>query len=191
MLSNIFQEIFSDNPIAVMSGPNFADEIAMGKKAVTTIACADKNQANFIADIMSNDNFTPILSDDIIGTQLGGAIKNVIAIALGIANGLALSESLKAALITKGLNEIYLLSEALGGKKITAIEPCGVGDLVLTCSSLKSRNMSLGYKLGQGQNLAEIMQEGNKVIEGVATTKAAWQLANKLNLNLPFNIINI
>jgi glycerol-3-phosphate dehydrogenase (NAD(P)+) len=185
LLSNIFQETFPKHPIAVMSGPNFADEIALGKKAITTIACSDKKQAEFIANIVSNKNFTPLLCDDIIGTQLGGAIKNVIAIALGVANGLALSESLKSALITKGLNEIYLLSEALGGKKITAIEPCGVGDLVLTCSSLKSRNMSLGYKLGQGQKLAEIMQGSKNVVEGVATTKAAWQLAHKLNLKLP------
>ena len=185
LLSDIIAKLLPQNPLAVMSGPNFADEIAIGKKAITTIACHDIKQAESIAKIMQNDRFTVMLCNDIIGTQLGGSLKNVIAIALGIANGLALSESLKAALITKGLNEIYALSVALGGEKITAMQACGVGDLVLTCSSLKSRNMSVGYELGKGKELDEIMAKRKTVVEGIATTKAAWQLAQKFNLKLP------
>lgn len=183
LLSDIVAEFFT-NPVCAMCGPNFADEIARGFPAITTIASANIAQAEFVAKLVKNKNFRPFICADIIGAEIAGSIKNVIAIAMGIAVGMNLSESSKASILTKGLNEIGMLSRALGGKKRTAIEPCGVGDLVLTCSSQKSRNMSLGYEIGKGNSLADILSGRNTVAEGVATSKAAYKLAQKFNLNL-------
>lgn len=182
LLSEILQEIFPENHIAVMSGPNFADEVAVGKEAITTVACNNSEVAKLLSSLLESNKFSVSLCDDIIGAQLGGSIKNVIAIALGIAAGLELSESSKAALLTMGINEINDLSNALGGDIKTAIEPCIIGDLILTCSSLKSRNMSLGYAIGQGKSLKQLMSNRKTVAEGVATTKAAKELSEKLNL---------
>ena len=188
LLSDIVVEFFS-NPICAMCGPNFADEIAQGLPAITTIASKNILQAKFVATLVKNKNFRPFICEDIIGAEIAGSIKNVIAIAMGIAVGMNLSESSKASILTKGLNEIGMLSKALGGKKRTAIEPCGVGDLVLTCSSQKSRNMSLGFAIGKGELLDDILKHRNTVAEGVATSKAAYNLGKKYNLNL--EIINL
>jgi len=182
LLSEILQEIFPENNIAVMSGPNFADEVAIGKEAITTVACKNPEVAKLLSSLLENNKFSVSLCDDIIGAQLGGSIKNVIAIALGIATGLELSESSKAALLTIGIKEINSLSHSLGGNIKTATEPCIIGDLILTCSSLKSRNMSLGYEIGQGKSLNDLMSNRTTIAEGVATTKAAKELADKLNL---------
>lgn len=188
LLSDIVTEFFQ-NPVCAMCGPNFADEIARGLPAITTIASNNLEQAEFVATLVKNKNFCPFICEDIIGAEIAGSIKNVIAIAMGIALGMNLSESSKASILTKGLNEIGMLSRALGGRKRTAMEPCGVGDLVLTCSSQKSRNMSLGYEIGQGKDLNNILSNRNTVAEGVATTKAAYNLAKKYNLNL--DVINL
>ena len=188
LLSDIIREVFLHNNIAVMSGPNFADEVARGEAAITTIACTDNEVAQFISYLLENEKFGTSVCNDIIGAQLGGSIKNVMAIALGIATGLEMSQSSKAALLTMAINEINSLSDALGGDIKTASEPCIVGDLILTCSSRKSRNMSLGYELGKGKSLEEIMANRKTVVEGVATTKAAKSVADKFSLNL--TIIN-
>ena len=189
LLSQIIAKLFRKNPIAVMSGPNFAAEVALSSAAVTTIACQEQSVAKNIIALLENDNFKALACDDIIGAQIGGAIKNIIAIALGIANGLEMSESAKAALFTRGLNEMMELSIALGGESNTVLQPCVIGDLLLTCNSHKSRNMSLGYALGKGKSLSEVLSARNSVAEGVATTKAAKLLSEKLNLRL--NLINI
>ncbi len=182
--SEFIAELLPHNPLVVMSGPNFADEVALGEAAITSIACADEQVGEQIIQLVANQNFKPVYCVDIVGAQLGGALKNIIAIAMGIAVGMELSESSKAAIMTKGLNEIGMISRALGGRKRTAMEPCGIGDLVLTCSSIKSRNMSLGVALGKGKTLKEIMAERKTVAEGVATTKAVKQIAQQHNLNL-------
>ena len=184
ILSDILQDMFS-NPLAVMSGPNFADEVASGLPAITTIACANQEIGKFLCDIVENPEFTPSFCDDIIGAQLGGAIKNIIAIGLGIAEGKGFSQSSKAAIMNKGLKEIAILTQALGGKVETALEPCIMGDLVLTCSSLKSRNMSLGFALGEGKSVLEIMQGKKTLAEGALTVKAAVKIAQNLGLELP------
>jgi len=183
LLSDILAEIFN-NPLVAMSGPNFADEVALGKPAITSIASENESAAEFVAGLVRNKNFRPFICADIVGAEIAGSIKNVIAIAMGMAAGMELSESSKASILTKGLNEVGMLSRALGGRKRTAIEPCGVGDLVLTCSSQKSRNMSLGFALGKGESLDEILAQRKTVAEGVATTKAAKRLAEKYDLNL-------
>ncbi|MBL6621236.1 MAG: NAD(P)H-dependent glycerol-3-phosphate dehydrogenase [Rickettsiales bacterium] len=183
LLSNIIKKYFN-NPILVMSGPNFAEEVALGKSAITTIASKDDDIANYVANLLNNKYFKTVICDDIISTQISGSVKNVVAIALGIAAGLELSESSKAAILTKGLNEIGELSVKLGGNKITMLEPCAVGDLVLTCLSNKSRNMSLGYELGKGSSLEKIMSDRKTVAEGVATAKSAYELSVKYNIKL-------
>lgn len=184
LLSDIIKELFPQSHIAVLAGPNFADEVAKGKPAISTVACMDREVAGFISYLLDNDQFKTSVCCDIIGAQLGGALKNIIAIALGIATGLELSESSKAALLTLGLNEINILSDALGGDRKTAVEPCIIGDLILTCSSLKSRNMSLGYEIGKGKSLKSILSDRKTIAEGVTTTKAAKILADKFNLDL-------
>jgi glycerol-3-phosphate dehydrogenase (NAD(P)+) len=183
LLSDILSKYFI-NPILVMSGPNFADEVALNKPAITSLAASNIKIAEFVAKTLENSNFKIFINDDIIATQIAGSIKNVIAIIVGIASGLNLSESTKAAILTKGLNEIGSLAVALGGKMVTMVEPCAVGDLVLTSLSLKSRNMSLGYDLGKGNKLAEILSRRKTVAEGVATTKSAYEIAVKHNINL-------
>ncbi len=183
LISNIIKKYFN-NPILVMSGPNFAEEVALGKSAITTIASEDVAIANYIASFLNNDYFKTVICNDIIGAQISGSVKNVVAIALGIAAGLELSESSKAAILTKGLNEIGELAVKLGGNKITMLEPCAIGDLVLTSLSNKSRNMSLGYNLGRGSSLEEIMSVRKTVAEGVATAKSAYELSVKHNIKL-------
>ncbi len=173
---------FQKNPIAVMSGPNFADEIAKLQPAITTIACNDLKKAIFISNLLESDNFKPYLSDDIITAQIGGSIKNIIAIAMGIAEAQNFSQSSKAAILTKGLKEMSVITEFFSGKKETLLEPCAFGDLILTCSSLKSRNMSLGYEIGEGKKLTDILNNRATVAEGVATLKAIKKIMVNNNL---------
>ncbi|MBT4921442.1 MAG: NAD(P)-dependent glycerol-3-phosphate dehydrogenase [Rickettsiales bacterium] len=183
LLTDIVKEIFPENKIAAMSGPNFADEVANLKPAITTVASDDAIAAKSVAQVLENDNFKVYIHSDIIGVELAGALKNVVAIASGIATGLDLSVSTKCAILTKGIHEMARISVALGGKRETMLEACGIGDLTLTCMSEKSRNMSLGIAIGQGQKLSEILAKRNTVAEGVATSKALYEIINQYNLN--------
>ncbi|MBT4989133.1 MAG: NAD(P)H-dependent glycerol-3-phosphate dehydrogenase [Rickettsiales bacterium] len=183
LLTDIISEIFPENKIAAMSGPNFADEVAKLKPAITTVASDDKETADKVAKVLENDDFKVYTHSDIIGVELAGALKNVVAIASGIATGLNLSVSTKCAILTKGIHEMAKISEALGGKRETMLEACGIGDLTLTCMSEKSRNMSLGIAIGRGQKLSEILSKRKTVAEGVATSKALYEIINQYDLN--------
>ena len=183
LLTDIVGKIFPKNPIAAISGPNFADEVAQLKPAITTVASNDITIAKKVAKVLENDNFSVYTHNDIIGVELAGALKNVIAIASGIASGLDLSISTKAAILTKGVHEITRISEALGGDRETMLEACGIGDLILTCMSPKSRNMSLGIELGKGKSLNKILSERRTVAEGVASAKAVYEIIQDHNLN--------
>ncbi len=186
LMSEIVSEMLPANKIAVLSGPNFADEIARGLPAASTLACKDKKSGEDIVGMLNNNNFRIYLSDDVIGAEIGGAVKNVIAIACGIAVGRNLGENARAALITRGLAEIARLAKAKGGRPETLMGLAGMGDLVLTCSSLKSRNMSLGYELGQGKPLQAILKKRQgKVTEGLTTTHSVQALAASLKVEMP------
>ncbi len=188
LMSDIAREILPNTPIAILTGPNFAHEIAQGKPAATTLACADKQIAETLQKAIASPNFRPYISHDIIGAQIAGALKNIIAIACGIAHGLNMGESARASLVTRGLAEIARLGIAMGARPETFLGLCGVGDMMLTCSSQKSRNFSLGHELGQGKTLKQVMNSRKNVTEGVHTAKAAINLANNRSIEMPITI---
>ena len=173
------------HPVAILSGPTFAAEVAADHPTALTLACADHALATQLAGAISSPKFRPYVSDDVIGAQIGGAIKNVLAIACGIVAGLELGDNTRAALITRGLAELMRLGTALGAKPETLMGLSGLGDLVLTCGSTQSRNMSLGYALGQGKTLSDILGSRASVAEGVTTAAAAVALAARHHVEMP------
>lgn len=187
LLSDIAENILSQSPLAILTGPTFAIEIAKGLPSAVTLAMKDMDGAIALAQRLSNKTLRLYPSDDIIGAQIGGAAKNVIAIACGIIEGKKLGDSARAALVTRGLAEIARLSKALGANKETLMGMCGVGDLLLTCSSMQSRNFSLGVALGEGKKLSEILSSRNSVTEGVYTAKALVVMAKKHNVDMPIS----
>ena len=183
MMSEVANE-YVDSEIAILSGPNFAYEVAVGKVAATTIACKDKQIGKKIQNTFADKNFRAYLSSDVIGVQIAGALKNVIAIAAGIVEGLDMGENARIALITRGISEIYQIIVKKGGNAESIMGLAGIGDIMLTCNSKTSRNMLFGYNLGQGQNIKEILSKGITV-EGYKTTSSAYFLMQELDLNLP------
>ncbi len=185
MMSDVAKGMMPTTPVAVLTGPNFAHEIARRKPAATTLACQDEVLAKELQNIVVTPYFRPYRSNDIIGAQIAGALKNVIAIACGISKGLNMGESANASLVTRGLAEIARLGVAMGAQQETFMGMCGMGDMMLTCSSEQSRNFSLGFALGQGQALNTIMGTRQSVTEGVHTAKSAVKLAEKYGVELP------
>lgn len=173
------------NPVGILSGPTFAAEVARGLPTAVTLACADEALGRALVTALGSHTFRPYRSDDVIGSQVGGAVKNVLAIACGVVEGRRLGDNARAALITRGLAEITRLALALGGRVETLMGLSGLGDLTLTCSSLQSRNMSLGAALGAGKALSEILAARRSVAEGVYTTAAVVGLAAKLGVDMP------
>lgn len=187
LLSQVLTDIFPDNPIGVMCGPSFAIETAKGLPTALTLAMPDRHEqiGYDLCEAMSTPTFRLYLGDDIIGAQVGAAIKNVIAIACGISSGRKLGDNTRAAIITRGLAEIKRLGIALGAEGITFSGLSGVGDLVLTCNAMQSRNFSLGVKVGEGQPLSKILGSRSTVSEGVHTAEAVVRLADQLNIDMP------
>ena len=165
-----------------LSGPSFAIEVAHGQPTAVTIASSNKTSALMVQNLFHSPNFRAYTSSDHIGIEIAGALKNVIAIAVSASAGLGFQANTQAALITRGLAEITRLGSALGASPLTFTGLGGVGDLLLTCSSVKSRNYTVGYKLGKGEKLKDIVSSLGSVAEGVATAKSAYQLANKLKV---------
>jgi len=184
LLSEIVNEYFS-NEIAVLSGPNFAIDIAKGLPACSVIACKELAIARIIAKAVNSNTFYCEVSDDIKGVQVAGSVKNVLAIATGIYQGLNLGDNAKAALITYGLNEMKLLIKGLGGREETAYSLAGIGDLLLTCSSPTSRNMKFGYEIGQLGQAKKVIASLNSTVEGYSTARPVHALMKKLSINLP------
>ena len=185
LMSEVLATCFPNNPILVLSGPTFATEVAAGLPTAVTLAGDNIEITEQVADQLGSDAFRPYTSDDVIGAQIGGAIKNVLAIACGIADGRELGNNARAALITRGLAEIRRLCIAKGGKSETLMGLSGIGDLVLTCTSTISRNYSLGFALGQNRLLTDIMEERKSIAEGVFTASAAAALAKTLSIEMP------
>jgi glycerol-3-phosphate dehydrogenase (NAD(P)+) len=170
---------------AVLSGPGFARDVVRGLPTATTIACPDAQLGAALMAALGRPTFRPYLTDDLVGAEIGGAVKNVIAIACGIAEGRKLGDGARAALITRGFAELCRLGLALGGRLETLSGLCGLGDLVLTCSSLTSRNMSLGAALGEGRTVAEVLSERRSVAEGAASAPAVVALAARHGVEMP------
>jgi glycerol-3-phosphate dehydrogenase (NAD(P)+) len=185
LMSDIVGEILPQAPLAALSGPTFALEVARGQPAAVTLACADAAIGQGLVDALGTPAFRPYLSDDVIGAEVGGAVKNVIAIACGVVWGRNMGDNARAALITRGLAEIIRLGRALGARPETLMGLSGLGDLVLTCSSEQSRNMSLGAALGRGERLSDILDQRRSVAEGVASAPAVVALAARLGVDMP------
>jgi glycerol-3-phosphate dehydrogenase (NAD(P)+) len=185
MLSEVAAEEMPGHGLAVLSGPSFAREVAKGRPTALTLATRDAALGKNLMRSIATPAFRPYQSDDLIGAQLGGAIKNVMAIACGIITGKNLGENARAALITRGLAEIMRLGAALGARPETLMGLSGAGDLMLTCSSPQSRNMSLGIALGRGEALDAILAGRTSVAEGVPTAAAALELAERLKVDMP------
>lgn len=185
LLSRVAEETLPNSPIAVLTGPTFAREIASGMPGAVTIGITDKDVGKELQSALGVKGFRPYISEDIIGVQLGGAIKNVIAIACGVVYGRKLGDSARAALLTRGVAEIARLGVAKGAQKETLLGMCGIGDLMLTCSSMQSRNFSLGAALGEGKTLEEILGSRNAVTEGVHTAQSTLALAKRHAVDMP------
>lgn len=185
LLTQVAEQVVPKATIAVLTGPTFAREIAMGLPGAVTIACKSKEKATELQAILGVPGFRPYATTDVIGTQLGGAIKNVIAIACGVVMGRQLGESARAALLTRGVAEIARLGVAMGAKRETLLGMCGIGDLTLTCGSMQSRNFSLGAALGEGKAASAILGNRNAVTEGVHTVKSTLSLAKKHAVDMP------
>ncbi|MEM7329181.1 MAG: NAD(P)H-dependent glycerol-3-phosphate dehydrogenase [Pseudomonadota bacterium] len=170
---------------AVLSGPSFAADVSRGLPTAVTLACEDESLGKKLMQAIGQPAFRPYWTDDLIGAEVGGAVKNVLAIACGIVEGLNLGKSAHAALIARGFAEMTRLGVALGGRRETLAGLCGLGDLVLTCSSPQSRNMSFGLALGQGRKAEDILAERMAVTEGHATAPALMALAEKLGIEMP------
>ncbi|MES2033368.1 MAG: NAD(P)H-dependent glycerol-3-phosphate dehydrogenase [Pseudomonadota bacterium] len=185
LMTEVLAQTMPDAAPAVLSGPSFAGEVARGLPTAVTLACPDEDLGRALAAAIATPTFRPYLAADMIGAEAGGAIKNVLAIACGIVEGKGLGRSAHAALITRGFAEMTRVAEALGGEAETVAGLCGLGDLVLTCSSPQSRNMSVGLALGAGQTLEEALAGKLTVAEGVASAPAVRALARRLGVETP------
>ena len=185
LMTQVLAETLPGAAPAVLSGPSFAGEVARGLPTAVTLAAADTRLAEAIALAIASPTFRPYISGDMIGAEAGGAVKNVLAIACGIVEGRGLGRSAHAALITRGFAELTRFAVALGGQAETVAGLCGLGDLVLTCSSHQSRNMSVGLALGRGERLADALAGKSSVAEGVASAPAVRALAGRLGVETP------
>lgn len=184
-LSEIIEEEIPQADVAVLSGPSHAEEVGRGMPTTIVVGAKTKKTAEYIQSLFMNEVFRVYTSPDILGIELGGALKNVVALAAGMADGLGYGDNTKAALITRGMAEIGRLGTAMGGKIETFSGLTGIGDLIVTCASMHSRNRRAGILIGQGKTYEEAMKEVQMVVEGVYSAKAAMGLAKKFNVQLP------
>ena len=184
-LSEIIEEEIPQADVAVMSGPSHAEEVGRGIPTTIVVGAKSKKTAEYIQNLFMNQVFRVYISPDMLGMELGGALKNVVALAAGIADGLGYGDNTKAALITRGIAEIARLGTAMGGKFETFCGLTGIGDLIVTCASMHSRNRRAGILIGQGHTMEEAMAEVKMVVEGVYSAKAAMELAAKYQVQLP------
>ena len=184
-MSQILEESFPKNPIAVLSGPSHAEEVARQMPTAVVIGCRQLDVAQALQRAFSNRFFRAYTSDDVAGIELGGALKNIFAIAAGVGDGLGLGDNSKAALVTRSLAELIRLGCALGGRRETFQGLSGIGDLMVTCFSRHSRNRMVGERLGRGESLATIVASMQMVAEGVPTTYSAMECAERLGVDVP------
>nr|WP_314386511.1 NAD(P)H-dependent glycerol-3-phosphate dehydrogenase [uncultured Fusobacterium sp.] len=186
MTDIIEEELKEKNPqVAVLSGPSHAEEVGKGIPTTCVVSAHNKELTLYLQNIFMNPSFRVYTSPDMIGVEIGGALKNVIALAAGIADGLNYGDNTKAALITRGIKEISTLGVAMGGEQSTFYGLTGLGDLIVTCASMHSRNRRAGILLGQGKTLDEAIKEVNMVVEGVYSAKSALMAAKKYNVEIP------
>ena len=183
-MSQVTEESFPDNKIAILTGPSHAEELARGIPTAVVVASRYKDVSCYIQETLSNETFRVYVNDDVLGCEIGGSLKNVIALAAGVCDGLGLGDNTKAALMTRGINEISSLGVAMGAKNETFSGLSGIGDLIVTCCSMHSRNRRAGILIGQGVSPEEAVQRVGTV-EGYGCTKNAWELSKKLGVEMP------
>lgn len=184
-LSQVIEEEIPQAKVTVLSGPSHAEEVGRGLPTTVVVGAKEQDTAEYLQNVFMNDVFRVYTSSDILGMELGGALKNVVALAAGIADGLGFGDNAKAALITRGITEIGRLGMAMGGKFETFCGLTGIGDLIVTCASMHSRNRRAGILIGQGKTYDEAMAEVKMVVEGVYSAKAAMGLSKKYGVDLP------
>ena len=185
LMSEVLSETIPRAMIAILSGPTFAREVACDLPTAVTLACPYADRNAHLAAALGSARFRPYLSDDVVGAEIGGAVKNILAIACGIVTGRELGNNARAALITRGLAEMGRLSQAKGGRPETLMGLAGIGDLTLTCNAMQSRNFSLGTALGEGKQLKDILASRNAVTEGIYSAASVVMLAKKLGIEMP------
>ncbi|QFT78461.1 NAD(P)H-dependent glycerol-3-phosphate dehydrogenase [Erythrobacter sp. THAF29] len=189
LMNDVAREASPGSEIAVLSGPTFAHEVAAGLPTAVTLACeGGRDQWERLSPTIARPAFRPYYSDDVTGAEIGGSIKNVLAIACGVVDGLELGQNARSALIARGYAEMQRFGEALGAQAETLSGLCGLGDLVLTCSSTSSRNFSLGKALGEGRSASELMSDRRTVAEGAHTAPVLAQLADNRSIAMPITI---
>lgn len=184
-MSEVLAEVLPGRPVGVLTGPNLAGEIVLGLPAASVLAMSDARAATALQEAFGTEAFRVYTNDDVVGCEIAGALKNVVAIAAGMADGMELGDNAKAALVTRGLAELTRLAVALGGDPRTCAGLAGLGDLVVTCSSPKSRNHQVGVALGQGRALAEVVAEMHMVAEGVEGARVVCELGAELEVEVP------
>jgi glycerol-3-phosphate dehydrogenase (NAD(P)+) len=187
-VSELIEEEISEanrEAIVVLSGPSHAEEVALRHPTTVTVASKNMEEARKVQDLFNNQYFRVYTNEDIVGVEIGGALKNIIALAAGITDGLGYGDNAKAALITRGLAEIIRLGKAMGANTQTFAGLTGMGDLIVTCTSVHSRNWRAGNLLGQGKSLDEVLENMGMVVEGVRTTEAAYHMANEIGVEMP------
>jgi glycerol-3-phosphate dehydrogenase (NAD(P)+) len=187
LMSEVLADVVPAAPITVLSGPSFALEVAKDLPTALTLACRDAALGEALAQMLSSAHFRIYRTDDLVGAQIGGAVKNVIAIACGVVMGRGLGENARAALITRGLHEMTRLARAKGGRSETVTGLSGLGDLTLTCTGEQSRNLTLGMALGRGERIADILARRRSVAEGVATAASVTKLCRHLGIEMPIS----
>lgn len=184
-LSETFEAEMPDSVIAVLSGPSHAEEVARKIPTTNVIACKDMEKAKELQDIFMAPFFRVYTNSDVAGVEFGGALKNIIALCAGITDGLGYGDNTKAALMTRGIHEITRLGVHLGAKAETFAGLAGIGDLIVTCTSMHSRNRRAGILIGQGKTLSEALEEVHMTVEGVCATEAAYRLSQKYGIEMP------
>lgn len=187
LMSDVVAQTLPHATIAALSGPSFASDVARGLPTAVTLACNDADTGQMLAETISSPTFRPYYSDDLTGTEIGGAAKNVLAIACGIVAGKGLGSSAGAALTTRGFAELQRLGLALGARRETLAGLSGLGDLILTCGSLQSRNMAFGHALGAGASIAQATKASSAISEGVWTASALAAKARALAIEMPIS----
>ena len=185
-MNDVAKDAAPSSEIAVLAGPTFAHEVVAGLPAAVTVACGGgEAQWDRISASLARPAFRPYYSDDVIGAEIGGSVKNVLAIASGVVDGLQLGQNARAALIARGYAEMQRFGESMGAERETLAGLCGLGDLVLTCSSTSSRNFSLGKALGEGKSASDLMADRTTVAEGAHTAPVLAKLAQDMNISMP------
>ncbi|MGL5380474.1 NAD(P)H-dependent glycerol-3-phosphate dehydrogenase [Clostridium sp.] len=184
-LSEVIQEELPNNPVVILSGPSHAEEVAFNIPTTVVVSSLDMEIAKEVQELFINSNFRVYTNDDLVGVEIGGAVKNVIALAAGVCDGIGYGDNTKAALMTRGMAEIVRIGMKLGGKAETFLGLTGMGDLIVTCTSLHSRNRRAGFLIGSGKTVDEAIEEVGMIVEGIKACRAFYELKEKLGIEMP------